>query len=48
MKSRLLGAVAAFAIVAGVSLSANAKTLVYCSLVVAMATLSGWIYGWIA
>ena len=31
MKSRLLGAVAAFAIVAGVSLSANAKTLVYCS-----------------
>ncbi len=31
MKSRLLGAVAALAIVAGVSLSANAKTLVYCS-----------------
>jgi uncharacterized membrane protein YraQ (UPF0718 family) len=24
------------------------KTLVYCALVVAMATLSGWIYGWIA
>jgi len=31
MKSKLLGAVAAFAIAAGVSLSANAKTLVYCS-----------------
>jgi dipeptide transport system substrate-binding protein len=31
MKSKLLGAVAALAIVAGVSLSANAKTLVYCS-----------------
>lgn len=24
------------------------KTLVYCSLVVVMATLSGWLYGWIA
>ncbi|MBK7644644.1 MAG: permease [Planctomycetes bacterium] len=24
------------------------KTLVYCSLVVALATLSGWLYGWIA